>query len=184
LQRILLLDNYDSFTYNLCHYLEAEGAVVDVVLNDQLNCSTLDLYDKIVLSPGPGLPMDSGDLMEVIRLSDGVRPVFGVCLGMQAMAEYLGGSLYNQKQVKHGVGEKIQLESSLLFQGFPSEIDVGLYHSWAVNTEGDFEVISRSRQNVIMAIENKSKNFYGVQFHPESILTPLGKGIIKNFLNL
>lgn len=158
--------------------------MVDVVLNDQLDCSTLDLYDKVVLSPGPGLPVDSGALMEVIRLSDGIRPVFGVCLGMQAIAEYLGGTLYNQKQVKHGVCEIIQIESSLLFQGFPSQIEVGLYHSWAVNAEGDFEVISKSSKNIIMAIENKSKNFYGVQFHPESILTPRGKWVIKNFLNL
>ncbi len=184
MQRILLLDNYDSFTYNLSHYLEAEGAAVDVVLNDQFDSSTLELYDKVVLSPGPGLPSDSGALMDVIRLSDGIRPVFGVCLGMQAIAEFLGGSLYNQEVVKHGVAEMIQLETSLLFQGVPSEIEVGLYHSWAVNIEGDFEVISKSNEGVIMAIENKSKNFYGVQFHPESILTPQGKEIIKNFLSL
>lgn len=184
MQRILLLDNYDSFTYNLSHYLEAEGVAVDVVLNDQFDPSTLDLYNKVVLSPGPGLPVDSGALMEVIRLSDGVRPVFGVCLGMQAIAEYLGGSLYNQEAVKHGVAEMIQIEPSLLFLGIPSEIEVGLYHSWAVNTEGNFDVISKSNEDVIMAIENKSKNFYGVQFHPESILTPHGKEIIKNFLSL
>ena len=184
MQRILLLDNYDSFTYNLSHYLEGEGAMVDVVLNDQFDKSTLDLYDKVVLSPGPGLPIYSGSMMEVIELSDGIRPVLGVCLGMQAIAEYLGGSLYNQKVVKHGVSENVQIHESILFRGLPEEIEVGLYHSWAVNTEGDFNIISNSKEGVIMAIENKLKNFYGVQFHPESILTQEGKRIIENFLSL
>ncbi|NRA12576.1 MAG: aminodeoxychorismate/anthranilate synthase component II [Crocinitomicaceae bacterium] len=184
MQRILLLDNYDSFTYNLSHYLEAEGVQVDVVLNDQFDTSTINLYDKVVLSPGPGLPATSGGMMEVIRLSDGARPVLGVCLGMQALAEYLGGSLYNQAHVKHGVAELIQIEPSQIFQGLPSEIEVGLYHSWAVNVHGEFDVIASSGLDVVMAIENKSKQLYGVQFHPESILTQYGKEIIKNFLNL
>jgi len=184
LQRILLLDNYDSFTYNLSHYIEAEGAKVDVVLNDQIDCLLLDMYDKIILSPGPGLPNDSGRLMEVIRLSVGERPVLGVCLGMQGLIEYLGGELYNQNKVKHGVSEFIQLKNSSLFDGLPETIEVGLYHSWAGDESGDYKVTARSDQGTVMAMENVSKQLYGVQFHPESILTPQGKEIIQNFLSL
>ena len=184
MQRILLLDNYDSFTYNLCHFLEAEGVVVDVVLNNQFDCSNLDLYDKIVLSPGPGLPAESGVMNEVIRLSIGKTPILGVCLGMQALAESLGGVLYNQVQVKHGVSELIDLYESSLFTDLPKSIEVGLYHSWAVKDGGDFNVTSKSKNNVVMSLENINKKVYGVQFHPESILTSHGKEIIKNFLNI
>lgn len=184
MQRILLLDNYDSFTYNLSHYITGEGAEVDVVLNDKIDCSALDRYDKIVLSPGPGLPKDSGKLMEVIQLSAGIRPVLGVCLGMQGMVQFLGGELYNQNQVRHGVMELIQIGDSDLFRGLEDAIEVGLYHSWAVKDEGDFEVIATTKEDVIMAIQNKSKKMYGVQFHPESILTKGGKEIIRNFLSL
>lgn len=184
MKRILLLDNYDSFTYNLLHYIEAAGVEVDVILNDKIDCSTLDHYDQVILSPGPGVPVNAGKLMEVIELCAGVRPVLGVCLGMQAIAEYLGGSLFNQDEVKHGVAETIQIQESKLFTGLEPKIEVGLYHSWAIHEEGDFSIIGQSTANIVMAIENTSKQMYGVQFHPESILTPNGREIIANFLNL
>lgn len=184
MQRILLLDNYDSFTYNLSHYIVGEGARVDVLLNDEIDCSTLDVYDKVVLSPGPGLPKDSGKLMEVIQKSVGIRPILGVCLGMQGIVEHLGGELYNQSTVKHGVSEIINLQESQLFTGLETEIEVGLYHSWAVKETGDFDIVASSRNNIVMAIQNEEKALYGVQFHPESILTPNGKEIIRNFLQL
>lgn len=184
MKRILLLDNYDSFTYNLSHYISGEGVEVDVILNDEIDCSTLARYDKIVLSPGPGLPIESGRLNEVIELSAGLCPILGVCLGMQAMAEYLGGELYNQNIVKHGVSESIHIQESKLFIGLEQDIEVGLYHSWAVREEGDFNIIAKSETNIVMAIENISKQMYGVQFHPESVLTPNGRKIIRNFLEI
>ncbi|MDC3252803.1 aminodeoxychorismate/anthranilate synthase component II [Crocinitomicaceae bacterium] len=182
MQRILLLDNYDSFTYNLAHYMEGEGMSVDIVLNDAFDCVYLDRYDKVVLSPGPGLPKDAGVLMDVVAACDGVRPVLGVCLGMQAMAEHLGGSLYNQEVVKHGVAEDIELMTSLLFEGMSSPAQVGLYHSWAAAPKGDFDVIAQSNSGTVMALQNVSKKLFGVQFHPESILTPEGRRLIQNFL--
>ncbi|NVK65151.1 MAG: aminodeoxychorismate/anthranilate synthase component II [Flavobacteriales bacterium] len=183
MQRILLLDNFDSFTYNLEHYLTGLGMSVDVKRNNE-SISTIDTYDKIVLSPGPGLPSDAGHMKEFLERVDSKIPVLGVCLGMQAIAELCGGTLYNQEEVKHGVSEKIRCESSVLFQDLPSEISVGLYHSWAIEEKGEFTVTARSESGVIMAIENISRKLYGVQFHPESVMTPNGKDILHNFLKL
>ncbi|MDG1742126.1 MAG: aminodeoxychorismate/anthranilate synthase component II [Crocinitomicaceae bacterium] len=182
MQRILLIDNYDSFTYNLAHYMEGEGVAVDIVLNDAFDCADLERYDKVVLSPGPGLPLDAGVLMDVVAACVGVRPVLGVCLGMQAIALHLGGSLYNQDVVKHGVAEFIELDSSSLFLGMSSPTQVGLYHSWAVESTGDFNVTARSKSGIVMALENTSKKLFGVQFHPESILTDDGRAVVRNFL--
>jgi anthranilate synthase component 2 len=164
--------------------MEAEGVLVDIQLNDSFDLSQLSIYDKVVLSPGPGLPKDSGALMEVIANCEGVRPVLGVCLGMQGVAEFFGGDLYNQEVVKHGVSETIQVEDSILFKELPQKIEVGLYHSWAVTTNGDYKVTARSENGTVMALENVEKQMYGVQFHPESIMTPEGKVILQNFLNL
>jgi len=183
LKQILLLDNYDSFTFNLQHYLIGFNVEVDVVRND-VKIDTMSKYDGIVVSAGPGLPKDAGALMEVLSFAQGSIPVLGVCLGMQGMCEFLGGELYNQSVVKHGVKEVVQIESGALFGGVDSEIEVGLYHSWAVDDGGDYEVVARSKNNVIMAIENRDSKFYGVQFHPESIMTTSGKQIIKNFIDL
>lgn len=155
--------------------------LVDVKRNNE-TISTIDMYDKIVLSPGPGLPNEAGGMMNLIGKVDSKIPVLGVCLGMQAIAEYSGGTLYNQKEVKHGVAEKIRCEASLLFKDLPSEMEVGLYHSWAVEGNGEFAVTARSESGVVMAIENQERKFYGVQFHPESIMTPNGKDILHNFL--
>jgi len=181
---ILLLDNYDSFTFNLEHYLVSLGVRVDVKRNDAIGLDVLD-YDGVILSPGSGLPADAGVMMSLIEGLAGKIPVLGVCLGMQGIAEYLGGKIYNQNNVKHGVQEEIVLEDSLLFSGLKKRIQVGLYHSWAVNSkEGDFEVVAQSVTNVVMALQNEERKMYGVQFHPESIMTPDGKHIINNFLEI
>ncbi len=183
MKHILLLDNYDSFTFNLQHYLVSLDVQVDVIRNDH-EIMDLDKYDGIVISPGPGLPKDAGVLMEVLSLAQYKIPVLGVCLGMQGMCEFLGGTLYNQKEVKHGVQELIEVFSGVLFKDLSSEIKVGLYHSWAVSDEGDYDIVARSKGNVIMAIENNESKFYGVQFHPESIMTTDGMIIVKNFIDL
>ena len=157
MKQILLLDNYDSFTYNLQHYLVSLGVNVDVVRNDD-EIDTLNKYDGVVISPGPGLPKEAGCLMKVLAQANGKIPVFGVCLGMQAMCEFLGGNLYNQPFVKHGVQELINIESGVLFRNIDSQINVGLYHSWAVDNAGNYMVSARSNNDVIMAIENKSSS--------------------------
>lgn len=183
MKQVLLLDNYDSFTYNLKHYISNLGYDVEVIRND---CLDIDIskYSHVVLSPGPGLPADAGVLMDLIQKVDSRIPILGVCLGMQAIAEYLGGSLYNQIQVKHGVSEKIFLDKVSFFNSLGREIEVGLYHSWAVNESGEFEVIARSEIGVVMAIQNNSRKMYGVQFHPESVMTQNGSEILENFLML
>lgn len=184
MQRLLLLDNYDSFTFNLAHYLTGLGVEVEVMKNDAINIDPLS-FDGIVLSPGPGLPRDAGRMNEIIQLSVDKIPVLGVCLGMQAIGEFLGGELYNLHQVKHGVQETVQLLRSPLFEDLKEEMEVGLYHSWAVKEDsGDFQSIAKARNGVLMALSNEKRKLYGVQFHPESVMTPLGKTILKNFVRL
>ncbi|MFK8039338.1 MAG: aminodeoxychorismate/anthranilate synthase component II [Crocinitomicaceae bacterium] len=184
--KILLIDNYDSFTYNLVHYLEGLDVEVTVVLNDQINLDELDRYDKIVISPGPGLPKDAGIIMEVIDIYHKTKPILGVCLGFQALSTYFGGELYNQDEVMHGIQATCKANSqSVLFQNTSSTIKVGLYHSWALKPETTpacFRITGISDTQVIMAIEHKTLPLYGVQFHPESILTEFGMQILKNFL--
>lgn len=182
MKRILLVDNYDSFTYNLVHYLEGLECDVKVVRNDE-DVDPLQ-FDGIVLSPGPGLPNEAGNMNEVISKVDSKIPVLGVCLGMQGIAEYLDGTLYNLGEVKHGVVEQVELRDCSLFRNIPSKINVGLYHSWAVEGKGDFEVTSKSVNGVVMSLENVSRKMYGIQFHPESIMTEYGKQIISNFIGL
>jgi anthranilate synthase/aminodeoxychorismate synthase-like glutamine amidotransferase len=183
--KILLIDNFDSFTFNLVHYLEAIDCEVTVVRNNEINFDDCEKFDKIVLSPGPALPKDSGDLMRFISLFYDKKPILGVCLGMQALAEFFGEELYNLKKVKHGMQEIVELEiSSKLFFDLPEKINVGLYHSWAVKLKSDdnFHEIARSENQVLMAIEHKTLPIFGVQFHPESILTEFGKEILFNFV--
>lgn len=180
LQQILLLDNFDSFTYNLEHYLNGLGAQVQVVRNN-VSISDLSVFDRIVLSPGPGLPSEAGCMMEIIERAEGKIPVLGVCLGMQGIAEHLGGEIYNQELVKHGVKEEVECEDSILFQGIPKKIEVGLYHSWAVREHANYKTIAKSDTNILMGIENSDRKLYGVQFHPESVMTPNGKNILENF---
>lgn len=183
LKRILLLDNYDSFTYNLKHYLSSLGNEVTVVRNDEFDFDFSN-YTHVVLSPGPGLPKDAGVLMDVIDAVNGKIPVLGVCLGMQAIGQYLGGELYNQNTVKHGVSEVVNATDSFLFANMLGEMKVGLYHSWAINDRGDYRVIATSGSGVIMGIENREKKLVGVQFHPESIMTENGKQLLLNFLQM
>lgn len=181
-QRILLIDNYDSFTFNLFHLINGGEVKVDVVKNDAINFDEIFNYDKIILSPGPGLPSEANDMMKVILEVDSKIPILGVCLGMQGVAEHLSGSIYNQDCVRHGVSESIMSIRGVLFKGIEEGSVVGLYHSWAVNRKGDFNVVATSNNGVVMAIENIDRKLYGVQFHPESIMSIDGKRILENFL--
>ncbi|MFK7785265.1 MAG: aminodeoxychorismate/anthranilate synthase component II [Crocinitomicaceae bacterium] len=183
MQQILLLDNFDSFTYNLEHYLNGLGAQVNVVRNN-VPISDISLFDKIVLSPGPGLPEEAGFMLDIIERADGKIPVLGVCLGMQGIAVHLGGEIYNQQIVKHGVMEEIDCSDSHLFHGIPKRIEVGLYHSWAVKDHANYTTTAKSSSGILMGIENVDRKLYGVQFHPESVMTPNGKDILKNFLGI
>ena len=183
--KILVVDNFDSFTFNLVHYLEAFDCEVSVLRNNELDEVELNDYDKIVLSPGPGLPNESGALMDFIEKAYLTKPILGVCLGLQALAEFTGAKLVNLNQVKHGVSEQMTVYSpGKLFQNLPSEIKVGLYHSWAVEfqDESPWLELARSETGVLMAIRHKELPLFGVQFHPESILTENGKEMIRNFL--
>ena len=186
--KCVLIDNYDSFTYNLVHLLKELGAEVTVLHNDQFTLDEIEEYDKIILSPGPGLPSDAGLLLDVIRYYAGKKLILGVCLGHQAIAEVFGGQLENLSDVFHGIAtEGIQLVPTPLFTGLPDSFPVGRYHSWVVSQESFpscLEIIVENRDGLIMALRHRTYNIYGIQFHPESILTPDGKKILLNWLKL
>jgi len=185
MKKILVIDNYDSFTYNLVHYLEDLDCEVVVKRNDQLTLEEIDAYDKIVLSPGPGIPDEAGLLKEIIAEYAPTKSIFGVCLGQQAIAEVFGGSLINLDKVYHGIATKIKLiKDDVLFDGMPKEIEVGRYHSWVVdpNMPEVLEVTSVDENGQIMSLRHKNYDVCAVQFHPESVLTPQGKQILKNWL--
>lgn len=181
-----MLDNIDSFTYNIFHYLEALGADVRVIDNEAITVADLEQFDVLVISPGPGLPKAAGKLMEVLAAAiERNMPVLGVCLGMQAIAEHFGGSIFNQTVVKHGQAAAIrQTGKSRLFNGIPESFRVGLYHSWAVNQDLPEGLVATafSDEGVMMALEHTVLPVYGVQFHPESILSEYGKELFSNFL--
>ena len=185
--KILLFDNYDSFTYNLVHAIKSLGYEnVDVYRNDKIELSQIDQYDKIILSPGPGLPSEAGIMMEVIKEYAGKKSILGVCLGHQAIAETFGAKLENIPTVFHGVQTSIKIvQEDYLFLGLPKEILAGRYHSWIVSNN-DFpdklEVTAIDEAGDIMALKHKTLDLHGVQFHPESMLTPDGVQIIQNFL--
>jgi anthranilate synthase component 2 len=184
---ILLLDNYDSFTYNLYHYLTALDVSVSVYRNDEITPEETDRFSHLVLSPGPGLPAEAGHLMAIINRQKHIKPILGICLGMQALAEAFGGTLYNQQQVKHGVTTTITTHKpNLLFSHLPTSFCVGLYHSWAVTAgtlPAELMITANSAEGVAMAIEHKKLPIFGVQFHPESILTEFGRNILSNWIN-
>ena len=185
--KVLLIDFYDSFTFLIAHYFESCGAEVEVVEDKKIVLAEIDRFDAIVFSPGPGLPKETHSMFKVLEKYAGKKKILGICLGMQGIAEYYGNELYNQVHVKHGISEKISISNSTtLFNNLPLEFQVGLYHSWAVtlDTASEMQQIALSENNVIMAIQHVSKPIYGVQFHPESILTENGKEIFKNFLFL
>lgn len=185
--KIAIIDNYDSFTYNLSHLVKEVGADVTVLRNDQFQLEELDAFDKILLSPGPGIPEEAGLLLDVIRTYAGRKPILGVCLGEQAIGEAFGGKLTNLTEVYHGIQSPIQiLADNYLFNGLPKEILVGRYHSWVVDTEGFpecLEITAVSREGYIMALRHKTMDVQGIQFHPESVLTPDGKQMIRNWLD-
>ena len=185
MKNILVIDNYDSFTYNLVHYLEDLNCKVTVKRNDQLNLEEVAPFDKIVLSPGPGIPDEAGLLKEIIATYAPTKSIFGVCLGQQAIAEVFGGSLDNLDQVYHGIATKITIiKDDILFKGMPKEIEVGRYHSWVVNPKLplSLEVTSVDENGQIMSLRHKEYDVCAVQFHPESVLTPEGKNMLKNWV--
>jgi anthranilate synthase component 2 len=185
--KIAVIDNYDSFTYNLVHYLEDLNGQVTVFRNDELELEELESFDKILLSPGPGIPDEAGLLKAVISKYAESKSILGVCLGQQAIGEVFGGSLTNLDKVYHGVATKINqtVTDESLFNDLPSEFEVGRYHSWVVNVN-DFpdvlEITSTDENGQIMSLRHKTFDVKGVQFHPESVLTPHGKTILKNWL--
>ena len=183
---IVIIDNYDSFTYNLSHLLKELGAEVEVVRNDKFELKDLEQYDKIVLSPGPGIPSEAGLLLDVIRTYAGRKPILGVCLGHQAIGEVFGASLENLKEVYHGVQtEGTQLGNDYIFDGLPERVMMGRYHSWVVAKDSvpeSLEVTAMSDDGEIMAMRHRQYDIHGIQFHPESVLTPEGKTIVGNFL--
>ena len=187
MKKIAVIDNYDSFTYNLVHYLEDLGGQVTVFRNDELELEDLESYDKILLSPGPGIPDEAGLLKQIIIKYADHKSILGICLGQQAIGEVFGASLTNLEKVYHGVSTKVQLSvnDESLFEKIPSEFEVGRYHSWVVNNQ-DFpavlETTSVDENGEIMSLRHKIYNVKGVQFHPESILTPHGKTILKNWV--
>lgn len=186
--KCVVVDNYDSFTYNLVHLIKELGAEVTVVRNNRFLLEDLDVFDRIVLSPGPGIPSEAGLLLEVIRRYAGVKPILGVCLGHQAIGEVFGARLENLSDVFHGVTtEAMQLVETPLFAGLPEHFPVGRYHSWVIE-KGSFpdclEIIAESNEGMIMALRHRTYNIYGIQFHPESVLTPDGRRIMENWLQI
>ena len=184
--KIVIIDNYDSFTYNLSHLIKEIGAEVTVIRNDQFTLNQLEPFDKIVLSPGPGIPSEAGLLLDVIMTYKGRKPILGVCLGHQAIGEVFGGTLENLSDVFHGVAtEGTQFSNDYIFDSLPKRITMGRYHSWVVSRENFptcLEVTAVSDEGQIMALKHKNYDIHGIQFHPESVLTPEGKTIVKNFI--
>lgn len=185
---IIIIDNYDSFTFNLSHLVKQLGASCSTVRNDQFRLSDLEAFDRIILSPGPGIPSEAGLLLDVIRQYAERKPILGVCLGHQAIGEFFGGRLENLSDVFHGVQTPVHLiANDPLFKDIPSPLNVGRYHSWVVSREGFpdcLEVTATSDEGQIMALRHRTLPIHGIQFHPESVLTPEGKHIIKNWIEL
>jgi anthranilate synthase component 2 len=189
--KILVFDNYDSFTYNLVHLIEQiTGNRVDVYRNDELPLEKVKDYDKILLSPGPGVPSEAGLLLPLIKEYAATKSILGVCLGHQAIGEAFGGTLTNLSTVYHGIATPVQQlanegKHSRLFEGLAEEFVVGRYHSWVVDQQDfptDLQITAKEEHGYIMALEHKTYDVQGVQFHPESILTPDGAIILKNWL--
>lgn len=193
-KKLLVLDNYDSFTYNLVHLAnEIIGDEVDVFRNDEISIEEVGNYEKILLSPGPGIPEEAGILLPVIRAYAKTKSIFGVCLGHQAIGEAFGGTLSNLSSVYHGVSTPITLQPDLKISSFnndwflnlSSKLDVGRYHSWVVMEEGfpkELEITSKDDKGMIMSLRHRTFDVQGVQFHPESVLTPQGKSMLANWL--
>ncbi len=185
MKKVLVIDNYDSFTYNLVHYLEDLDCEVEVKRNDQLDLNDAEDFHNIVLSPGPGIPDEAGLLKEIIKTWAPTKRIFGVCLGQQAIGEVFGGRLINLDEVYHGVATKIKvIKNDPLFEGLPKDLEVGRYHSWVVDPElpDSLEATSVDENGQLMSIRHKNHDICAVQFHPESVLTPHGKHMLENWL--
>lgn len=184
--KIIVIDNYDSFTYNLVHYLEDLDAEVTVYRNDEFELSELEKFDKILLSPGPGIPDEAGLLKKVIQKYAPTKSILGICLGLQAIGEVFGGKLINLEKVYHGVATKVtKVSDDFMFNEIPDEMEVGRYHSWSVSTENFpdvLEITSVDENGQVMSLKHKTYDVRGVQYHPESVLTPYGKKILENWL--
>lgn len=187
MKKILVIDNYDSFTFNLVHYLQELGCDVTVKRNDQLTLDEVKPFDKIVLSPGPGIPDEAGLLKPIIKAFAETKSILGVCLGQQAIGEVFGGSLINLDSVFHGVATTVDIcvEDEILFKGLEKSLKVGRYHSWVVNPNlpETLEATSFDENGQVMSLRHKIYDVKGVQFHPESVLTPNGKQMLGNWLN-
>lgn len=186
--KIIVIDNYDSFTYNLVHYIEKiPDCKVDVFRNNEISLSEIEKYDKIILSPGPGLPSETYNLFDIIKFFAGRKPIFGVCLGMQAIAEVFGGKLENLLQVYHGIASEIKIikPKDIIFSYLPDNFLAGRYHSWVVSRKKFpkcLKITAIDNEKNIMALSHKTFDIKAVQFHPESILTKHGELIINNFI--
>jgi len=188
MKKILVIDNYDSFVYNLVHYLESLNCEVIVKRNDQLELDEVEAFDKILLSPGPGIPDEAGLLKPIIEKYGASKSIFGVCLGQQAIGEVYGGTLRNLDQVYHGVATKVKsvVNDTILFDGLDTSFEVGRYHSWVVAKDSlpdSLEITSVDENGQIMSIRHKEYDVRGVQFHPESVLTPDGMKMLENWVN-
>ena len=189
MKKILVIDNYDSFTYNLVHYLQDLNCEVTVYRNDELDIDEVKKFDKILLSPGPGIPDEAGLLKEVIKNYSPSKSILGVCLGQQAIGEVFGGSLTNLDKVYHGVATNVTIlvDDETLFKGLEKQIEVGRYHSWVINPQ-DFpeslEITSVDENGQIMSVRHRTLDVKGVQFHPESVLTPHGKKMLENWVSI
>jgi anthranilate synthase component 2 len=185
--KILLLDNYDSFTYNLVEVLRQQtpDVEVDVIRNDKITVEEVANYDKILLSPGPSVPENAGIMLDLIKRYSSEKPILGICLGHQAIGQAFGGKLLNIQAVMHGIQSRAKLDSHYLFEGVEKEISVGRYHSWVIDEVGfpeELEILARSEDGQIMAACHKEYDVCGLQFHPESVMTPEGSRILKNWV--
>lgn len=185
--RVVIIDNYDSFTYNLSHLVKELGADVTVYRNDKFELSQLEEYDRIILSPGPGIPSEAGLLLDVIKAYAGKKPILGVCLGHQAIGEVFGGQLVNLSEVFHGVATDCRIVADdYVFEGLAETVTIGRYHSWVVDAKTMppcLEVTAVSDEGQVMALRHREYDIHGIQFHPESVLTPDGRKMIGNWLN-
>lgn len=186
MKKIVIIDNYDSFTYNLSHLVKEMGVQVTVYRNDKFQLEELEEFDKIILSPGPGIPEEAGLLLDVIRTYAGRKPILGVCLGHQAIGQVFGGKLTNLRDVYHGVETPVHIISQdYIFDTLPDTFQVGRYHSWVVDTENFpscLEITSVSDEGYIMSLRHREYDIKGIQYHPESVLTPNGRIILQNWL--
>jgi len=188
-EKILILDNYDSFTYNIAHYVDENPNYKAVVIrNDAISLEEINEFDTIILSPGPGLPKDAGIMNALVKKYASTKKILGICLGMQAIGEVFGGQLKNMEKVYHGIASSINItkKNSIIYKNLPNSFKVGRYHSWVIdqkNLPDSLKITAQTKQNEIMSLKHKEYAVFGVQYHPESILTEHGKQLIANFLN-